>query len=59
MFAKGGQKILIVYKLAETEKKFADIIWDMEPIPSMELVRICEEKLNSKKSTTYTVSKKL
>ena len=59
MFAKGGQKILSVYKLAETEKKFADIIWDMEPIPSMELVRICEEKLHWKKSTTYTVLKKL
>ncbi|WP_072904613.1 BlaI/MecI/CopY family transcriptional regulator [Hathewaya proteolytica] len=47
------------YKLAETESKFAQIIWDNEPISSGELVRKCEEKFNWKKSTTYTVLKKL
>lgn len=47
------------YKLAEAEEKFADIIWDHAPLPSMELVKLCEEKLNWKKSTTYTVLKKL
>ena len=47
------------YKLAETEMKFAEIIWENEPIKSGELVEICEEKLNWKKSTTYTVLKKL
>lgn len=47
------------YKLAETEMKFAEIVWENEPIKSGELVSICEEKLNWKKSTTYTVLKKL
>lgn len=47
------------YKLAEAEEKFADIIWANEPIPSPELVRICEKEMNWKKSTTYTVLKKL
>lgn len=47
------------YKLAETEAKFADIIWEHEPVASMKLVRLCEEKLNWKKSTTFTVLKKL
>lgn len=50
---------MIIYKLAEAEKKFADIIWDNEPVASMELVRLCEDKLHWKKSTTYTVLKKL
>ncbi len=48
-----------VYKLAKGEAKFADIIWDNEPISSTELVRICETEMNWKKSTTYTVLKKL
>lgn len=47
------------YKLAEAEAKFADIIWEYDPIPSMELVKLCEETLHWKKSTTYTVLKKL
>lgn len=38
------------YKLAETEMKFAEIVWENEPIKSGELVSICEEKLNWKKS---------
>lgn len=47
------------YKLAEAEARFADIIWERAPIGSMELVRVCEEQLGWKKSTTYTVLKKL
>ena len=47
------------YKLADFEAKFADIIWEREPISSPELVKICEKELNWKKSTTYTVLKKL
>jgi len=47
------------YKLAEAETKFAEIIWENEPISSPELVRLCEQKMNWKKSTTYTVLKKL
>lgn len=47
------------YKLAEAEEKFAQIIWDHEPVGSSELVKICEKEMNWKKSTTYTVLKKL
>lgn len=48
-----------MYNLAKTEAKFADIIWDNEPLPSGELVRLCLDKLNWKKSTTYTMLKRL
>lgn len=47
------------YKLAEAEEKFAQIIWANEPVSSTELVKICEKEMNWKKSTTYTVLKKL
>lgn len=47
------------YKLADAEAKFADIIWEREPLASPELVKICEKEMNWKKSTTYTVLKKL
>jgi predicted transcriptional regulator len=48
-----------VYKLAESEEKFAELIWQNEPIGSGELVKLCEKEMNWKKSTTYTVLKKL
>ncbi|HHV28221.1 BlaI/MecI/CopY family transcriptional regulator [Acetivibrio mesophilus] len=47
------------YKLAESEKRFAELIWQNEPIGSGELVKLCEKEMNWKKSTTYTVLKKL
>jgi len=47
------------YKLAETEEKFAELIWQNEPIGSGDLVKLCEREMNWKKSTTYTVLKKL
>ena len=47
------------YRLAEGEARFADIIWERAPIGSTELVRLCEQRLGWKKSTTYTVLKKL
>lgn len=46
-------------KLALVESAFADIIWENEPVSSGELVKLCEDKLNWKKSTTYTVLRKL
>lgn len=46
-------------RLAFVESCFADIIWENEPVASGELVKLCEEKLNWKKSTTYTVLRKL
>ncbi|MDE7006961.1 MAG: BlaI/MecI/CopY family transcriptional regulator [Lachnospiraceae bacterium] len=47
------------YKLADAEERFADIIWSREPVASSELVKICQQEMNWKKSTTYTVLKKL
>ena len=46
-------------KLGLVEAQFADIIWENEPLSSGELVKLCQEKLEWKKSTTYTVLKKL
>ena len=47
------------YKLYDAEYKFTSIVWDNEPINSTELVHLCADKLGWKKSTTYTVLKKL
>lgn len=46
-------------KLGIVESKFADIIWLHEPLPSRELVALCQKELNWKKPTTYTVLRKL
>ena len=46
-------------KLGVVESQFADIIWSNEPINSGKLVELCKEQLDWKKSTTYTVLKKL
>ena len=47
------------YTLGAIEARFAGLIWDNEPIPSGQLVRLCEKELNWKKSTTYTVLRRL
>ena len=48
-----------MYQMTETEYKFAELIWEEEPIGSGELVKQCAEKFGWKKSTTYTFIKKL
>jgi predicted transcriptional regulator len=47
------------YKLGVMETKFAELIWDNEPISSGELVKLCEKELTWKKSTTYTMLRRL
>jgi predicted transcriptional regulator len=47
------------YRLTNTETRFADIIWANAPLRSSDLVRLCEVELNWKKSTTYTMLKRL
>lgn len=47
------------YSLCESEYRFAEIVWKHEPINSGELVSLCKKYLGWKKSTTYTVLKKL
>ena len=46
-------------RLGVVEEEFANIIWENEPLSSGDLVKLCQEKLEWKKSTTYTVLKKL
>lgn len=43
------------YRLGEIEMRFADIIWQNEPLTSGELVKLCGKELDWKKSTTYTI----
>lgn len=46
-------------KIFESEYRFCEILWENEPVTSSELVRLCREKLDWKKSTTYTVIRRL
>ena len=47
------------FELGVIQERFADIVWANEPIASGDLVKICEKELDWKKSTTYTVLRKL
>ena len=47
------------YKLGEIEARFADLIWKHEPLTSGELVKLAEKELTWKKSTTFTVLRRL
>ena len=46
-------------KLGTIESKFADMIWNNEPISTASLVKLCEKELDWKRTTTYTVLKRL
>lgn len=47
------------YKLGAMETRFAELMWENEPISSGELVKLCERELTWKKSTTYTMLRRL
>lgn len=47
------------YKLGEVESIFADIIWNNEPLSSRTLAELAEQRLNWKRTTTYTILKRL
>lgn len=47
------------YKLGEMEQKFAEMIWQNEPVASGDLVRLCEKAFAWKRTTTYTMLKRL
>lgn len=47
------------YRLGEIEMKFAEIIWSHEPVSSGDLVKLAQNELNWKRSTTYTVLRRL
>ncbi len=47
------------YTLGTIESRFADIIWEHAPLSTSELISLCEDALGWKRTTTYTVLKKL
>ncbi len=48
-----------VPKIHESEYRFCLILWEHEPVTAAELVKLCEEQLEWKRTTTYTVIKRL
>lgn len=46
-------------KIHESEYRFCLILWAHEPISAAELARLCHEQLGWKRTTTYTVIKRL
>lgn len=46
-------------KLGPIETRFAHIVWDNAPVTTAQLVKLCTEQLQWKRTTTYTVLKKL
>lgn len=47
----------IVYKLTNSEAKLAELLWNIAPIASMELIKIAQQEFGWKKSTTFSVLK--
>ena len=48
-----------IYRLGSAERRFAEIIWREEPVSSGKLVKLADQELRWKKSTTYTVLHRL
>ena len=46
-------------KIFESEYRFCLILWEHEPVTTSELVKLCQEQLGWKRTTTYTVIKRL
>ena len=46
-------------KIPEGEYRFCLILWEHEPVTSVELVKLCQKQLGWKRTTTYTVIKRL
>ena len=46
-------------KIHESEYRFCLIMWEREPVTAVELVKLCQEQLGWKRTTTYTVIKRL
>ena len=47
------------HHLTDSEYRFLQVVWGAEPVGSGHLVELCRQQLGWKKSTTYTVLKKL
>lgn len=46
-------------KIFESEYRFCLILWEQEPVTTTELVKLCQQRLGWKRTTTYTVIKRL
>ena len=46
-------------RLGAIESRFADIVWEHAPLPTSELIKLCEAEFDWKRTTTYTVLKRL
>ena len=46
-------------KIHESEYRFCLILWEQEPVTAVELARLCDQQLGWKRTTTYTVIKRL
>lgn len=53
------QSTLHPCKLGEMEQKFADMIWENAPVTSRELTKLCADAFDWKRTTTYTMLKRL
>lgn len=59
MLQEKGDLYMDTPKIFESEYRFCEILWAHEPVSSSELVKLCSEQLEWKKSTTYTVIRRL
>lgn len=59
MAASNKEFKMEIPKIYEGEYRFYEILWEREPVKSAELVKLCNERLGWKKSTTYTVIRRL
>jgi predicted transcriptional regulator len=51
--------VVVTPKIHESEYRFCLILWEHEPVTAVELVKLCQEQLGWKRTTTYTVIKRL
>lgn len=59
MAASKKESKMEIPKIYEGEYRFYEILWEKEPVKSADLVKLCNERLGWKKSTTYTVIRRL
>ena len=46
-------------KIPESEYRFCLIMWEQEPVAATDMVKLCQEQLGWKRTTTYTVITRL
>jgi predicted transcriptional regulator len=59
MIVNHGGTMMNELLLSESEYRLMDVIWKNAPVESGKLVKLCEAELNWKKSTTYTMLRRV